>query len=1133
MLHPVALDEPPVIPPAIPNPNPKDDIANTGKISSKKASLALPETVTSEAFSSTATDKSNKQEESFKLTPELSSEGVNLQLQTTNTVPSSPTAIPPETLNSEAFSSSANVKFKPPSKGQLNASTNLTPKPSSVNSSLNPKQGKSVKVSPALAGGVRGLGEIDRENLSPNLSPNRGEALNVPPSLGGKGVRGLGENDGENPSPNLSPIRGEALNVPPSLGGKGVRGLGETPTTTPPETVTTEAFSQPAFPTPTPTATPTTSNQPINNQPVQNSPAPEKESNSKESNNSPASAASPRSQISAETSVFPVGLNIKDFNVIKSIFVRGKEDGEKAINFENWLIPYDAVITALKLNIKPIDDNILEVRSRGLVTRIDRRNIRNDPELGLAFTIKDLQTLFGVPAEFDINEYAVKLSPPWLNLAGDTVGEVETPVVLEGLPRVNSPKASLTAIEQRTNVDKNGEFPASYRGEVRAVGTIFGGSWYLRANQPSLFESKTWNIGELRYQRQTDKADYIIGSQPPFWSSQGTGDYWGVTTIQRWGFKPPNQLFGESSINQRLSAAQLGRTISGRAEPGTLVRLVQGFGDRVIAEVLVDSSGIYRFDNVKQDNQSFIGNYRVLLYPQGRLAETPEVRDISLSSVSGQLPKGATALVVSGGVRREMTSSDEFNPLGNFSDFRGGVATRWGVTEDLTVGVGGVYEDSLRGLGEIFYQPQGIPLQVAVSALTGNDESPAEINADINYRPSDKFTARFNSDRFSSRFGVDWQVAKGVTVLGSTDSRDGAVTGGLRLGFGGRNWFTSASATYDTKDRFRWNSYNRLQQFELTSNGNEVGSQSLLSYNLSGSNSLYGTGNSIFLGYNTSKGVKDNNSLATVGWRYNSKAQASDGASLWGAQLGYGFGSQGSGIIASVQTAAIPGILLRANYQGIGINSDESRFGIEIASSFNTLGGIRPGDRRSDYFRTQGGLLVQPFFDKNGNGKRDKGEEIYSDRPDLLMIINNKPLKFFTTQSQSDGTIVRLTPGTYRLDLDPAGFPIDWQANTDALAVDVVAGSYTPISVPLVKAYTRSGIVTNTQGEPVGGARVEAVGSDGKRIFSVTNGAGVYYLERLQTGEYKLEINGTPAKDSALKLEESSEAFQELNLQLP
>ncbi|MEA5574933.1 formylglycine-generating enzyme family protein [Anabaena sp. UHCC 0451] len=56
-----------------------------------------------------------------------------------------------------------------------------------------------------------------QENLSPNLSPTKKEALNS---------EGLGEvaND---LSPNLSPTRREALNSPPSLVGKGDGGLGE------------------------------------------------------------------------------------------------------------------------------------------------------------------------------------------------------------------------------------------------------------------------------------------------------------------------------------------------------------------------------------------------------------------------------------------------------------------------------------------------------------------------------------------------------------------------------------------------------------------------------------------------------------------------------------------------------------------------------------------------------------------------------------------------------------------------------------------------------------------------------------------------------------------------------------------
>lgn len=117
---------------------------------------------------------------------------------------------------------------------------------------------------------------------------------------------------------------------------------------------------------------------------------------------------------------------------------------------------------------------------------------------------------------------------------------------------------------------------------------------------------------------------------------------------------------------------------------------------------------------------------------------------------------------------------------------------------------------------------------------------------------------------------------------------------------------------------------------------------------------------------------------------------------------------------------------------------------------------------------------------------------------------------------------------------DPAGFPPDWQASVDAKAVDVVAGSYTPVLVPLILSYTISGVLTDTQGNPINGARVEAVStSSGQRLFSVTNGAGVYYLERLQQAAYTLQINGKPAQSGTITIDKTSAAFQELNLQQP
>jgi hypothetical protein len=119
----------------------------------------------------------------------------------------------------------------------------------------------------------------------------------------------------------------------------------------------------------------------------------------------------------------------------------------------------------------------------------------------------------------------------------------------------------------------------------------------------------------------------------------------------------------------------------------------------------------------------------------------------------------------------------------------------------------------------------------------------------------------------------------------------------------------------------------------------------------------------------------------------------------------------------------------------------------------------------------------------------------------------------------------------YRLDLDPAGYPLDWQPVIDAMAVEVVAGSYTPIPVPLVPSFTISGVVTDASGNVISGARIEAKGlKDTRRRFSVTNGAGVCYLERLQPDTYTLLVNGKPAQPDSIILNESSKFLTELNL---
>lgn len=75
-------------------------------------------------------------------------------------------------------------------------------------------------------------------------------------------------------------------------------------------------------------------------------------------------------------------------------------------------------------------------------------------------------------------------------------------------------------------------------------------------------------------------------------------------------------------------------------------------------------------------------------------------------------------------------------------------------------------------------------------------------------------------------------------------------------------------------------------------------------------------------------------------------------------------------------------------------------------------------------------------------------------------------------------------------------------------------------------------MVTDTTGKPVAGARVEAIATTSQqRRFSVTNNAGVYYLERLPQSTYQLKVNDQLAQPDTVTLNESSQHFQEINLQ--
>jgi hypothetical protein len=175
----------------------------------------------------------------------------------------------------------------------------------------------------------------------------------------------------------------------------------------------------------------------------------------------------------------------------------------------------------------------------------------------------------------------------------------------------------------------------------------------------------------------------------------------------------------------------------------------------------------------------------------------------------------------------------------------------------------------------------------------------------------------------------------------------------------------------------------------------------------------------------------------------------------------------------------------------------------------------------SDHFNT--------FLDKNQNGRQDGGEEGYWDG--LLIRVNDRPLAQYRPQVTNDRGDLNLPNGSYRIDIDPAGYPINYRSRTDALRVEVVPSGVTTVAVPLIPSYSAIGVVKDTNGDAVPGARVEATNVKTKtKVFSITNDAGFYTLEGLEQGEYILKVSNLPAKPDKLTITPASQPTQELNI---
>jgi hypothetical protein len=883
------------------------------------------------------------------------------------------------------------------------------------------------------------------------------------------------------------------------------------------------------------------------------SPATPNETQSPATPNQTQSPATPsKPQLPPKFIILPLGINVGETNIVPSTTVKGLENGKEAVDFDNWLVPFSSVTQALRLKVTPKDNGQLELRSASLVINFDPSILVNDPDIGQAISVAQIRNILQTPTEFSIAEYAIIFSPPWLttNLDGRQYQEKEASIILEGLPQIDPPFFSFTGISQRINVSQqaqtnnfgNNNNNSNYDSDIRVLGSIAGGSLFSGVQQSSNNANSSWQLNDLQYFHPSPYTDYIVGTQAPFWNSltrNNSGNYLGFTVVQRQGYLPSNDTnfsFGGVNAQQRLNGNQVVRTVSGEAEPGTLVQLVTQNSNLIVAEQLVDSSGKYEFEKVITAANVFGGtgqgrNYKLLLYPKGNLSAKPEEISLNYLNLRGQINQGKSAFVLTAGTGTKQNSSNQ-NLFGNFDNLQAGAGYYWGLSDEITLGTGIVYDNSTRPYTEILYQPVNFPLTFRLGVLVDNQN---DINADVRYTTGD-FRLSFGGYQDSFGSNLSWSLSPELSLFsnwysGGRDNGDGL---GLETGFNLNLQPISLSLSYETTNSINWFLRADFKPLLIGTRKYRQQTYSELFYSLSGDRFFDSTGYGVRLVYQTD----DENYLASANWIYRTPLPGTSGRNLLDLELGYGKGSQGSGLIASASTNVIPGIGLRLTYSQVSLTDNNSSLSLGLFTSLLTQPNLNlnSDEGKLEKLRTQGGIILQPFLDRNNNGLRDEGEDFYTQDIELLFLINNQPLNrlgIARAEVVDDGASFELPPDTYRLDIDPAGFPLGWKAVEPAYAVRVAPGAYTTVSIPLIPSYVVTGRVTDQEGNSMIGASVQFVSRSNPKttITSVTNSAGIYYLEDLKPDVYDLVINGKPAQQNTLEINANSETFLELNLQ--
>ncbi len=327
-----------------------------------------------------------------------------------------------------------------------------------------------------------------------------------------------------------------------------------------------------------------------------------------------------------------------------------------------------------------------------------------------------------------------------------------------------------------------------------------------------------------------------------------------------------------------------------------------------------------------QNNSKYWGLTAVELWGDKKTELQQKLNSTQVNSAV-LLPEGVSALTLSGGGSNNLVQQSDL--LGEFEDFRGGVAFHRGVAKDVTLGLGFVYEDLPLGYTQLSYQPANSPLQTNISLIGGNEG--LVVNSHVRFQPSGNFVLNFYNKDSEQKFDLNWGLGSNLTLVAKGDTHNDSLNAGVKYSLRGDNFLVSASAGWDTNKDWQWQFDSRFGRLGLIYASDREKINSELNYIVFKPEN-FGFQCSLFLNYENRLIKSKEEYLTSWGWRLHSGEKLGKNKYRWEFDLGYGIGSQGSGMVASAVTALTPELFLKLGYQNMSLTSDDSSWIFQLTT---------------------------------------------------------------------------------------------------------------------------------------------------------------------------------------------------------